>query len=53
METHGEDTKKTSKKAMDRWNKAGLTEIRYTQLGRESIKSRRVEAAGVGGGKSS
>jgi hypothetical protein len=52
METHGEETKRTSKEAMDRWYKAGFREIRDIKLGRKGTKSGRVEGV-VGGGKNS
>jgi len=47
VETHREKTKRTSKEALDIWNKAGLRETRDTGLGRKSTKSRRVEE-GIG-----
>jgi len=50
LETRREETKRTSKEVMDRWNKTGLRETRDTKLGRKSTKSKRVEG-GVGGGK--
>jgi len=52
VKTNREETKRTSKEATDRWNKAGLGEIRDTKLGRKSTQSRRVEEF-VGGGKNS
>ncbi|VVC34521.1 Hypothetical protein CINCED_3A025521 [Cinara cedri] len=52
METHREETERTSKEAMDRWYTTGLREIRDIKLGRQGTKSRRVEG-GVGGGKNS
>ena len=52
METHGEETKRTSKEAIDRWYKAGFREIRDIKSGRKGTKSGRVEGV-VGGGKNS
>jgi len=52
VETHREETKRTSKEAMDRWNKAGLRETKDTILRRKSTISRRVEG-GVNGDKNS
>jgi len=43
VETHREETKRTSKEAMDIWDKEGLRETRDTKLRRKSTKSRRVE----------
>jgi hypothetical protein len=43
VKPHTEETKKTSKEAMDRWIKAGFREIRDMKLGRKSTKSGRVE----------
>lgn len=36
MEIHGEEIKRMSKEALDRWNKEGLTEIRDTKLEEKS-----------------
>lgn len=47
-ETHRKETKRMSKEAMNRWNKARLWETKNTGLERKSTKSRRVEG-GVGG----
>jgi len=52
METNREETKRTSKEVMDRWNKAELGEIRDTKSGRKITQSRRVEE-GFGDGKNS
>jgi len=52
LETRREETKRTSKEVMDRWNKTGLRETRDTKLGRKSTKSRRVERD-IGSGKNS
>jgi len=52
METHGEETKRTSKEAMDRWYKAGFREIRDIKLERKGTQSGRVEGV-VGGVKNS
>jgi hypothetical protein len=43
---------RTSKEAMDRWNKSGLRKTRDTKLGRKSTKSRIMERT-VGSGKES
>jgi hypothetical protein len=51
VKPHREETKKTSKETIDRWNKAGLRETRDIKLGRKSTKSGRER--GIGGGKNS
>lgn len=40
---------RTSKEAMDRWNKSGIEEIKDTKLARKSTLSRRVNGKGCGG----
>jgi hypothetical protein len=52
MKTHGEETKRTAKEAMNRWHKVGFRETRDIKLGRKGTKSGRVEGV-VGGGKNS
>jgi len=52
VETRRKETKRMSKEAMDRWNKAGPRETRDIKLRRKSTKSRRVEKS-VSGGKNS
>lgn len=52
MKAYMEETNRMSNEEINRWNKAGLREIRDTKLEEESTKLRRVEG-GVGGGKNS
>jgi hypothetical protein len=52
VEAQREETKRTFKETINRWNEAGLRETRDIKLWKESRKSKRVEG-GVGGGKNS
>jgi hypothetical protein len=48
VEPHREETNRTSKEAISRWNKAGLRETRDIKLGRKSAKSGIVKESVVG-----